>query len=334
MSLQLLDRDSCLSIQRNRAFAERIDYDTPDALHAALKDAQEDLPPVESAYKCSGKTTLLSMATLLLITPLLIAALTIFCGGICFGFMLLEANVHTGGVTTPSRFFGILSIVLDLVLVMTLIVVPAKTFKLLSRATKNRNAMLPSILTGLSILVISILLFMPIWHGATLAPTDLSFLYIPIRWVLILIGVLIIPLVAAITVYMAVAEQKYCEESGEFLEPNWNLAIDFDYAENALELLKKREYTALVQLPQPSNQHPKRKAQIVLWSQERATRAFMEMTVFFYGKTTEKDGIKKTEKEKEHEWLVFSSIISLAEARTFAIPEKSKCPANPMGSLA
>jgi len=92
-------------------------------------------------------------------------------------------------------------------------------------------------LTGAIDLLVAVVLFVPIWKGETLAPTHLTFLFIPVRWVLILVGGLIVPLVGAAA------------------------------AHGALALLRRGEYVLAGRLPPVGEKEARQKhwAEITLW---------------------------------------------------------------------
>src|SRR5256885_7662162 len=60
-----VNASSCLSAQNRRAFAGKNQFESEQAINAALADAKKALPQVLSAYQPSGRTTV--MAALLMI---------------------------------------------------------------------------------------------------------------------------------------------------------------------------------------------------------------------------------------------------------------------------
>lgn len=65
------EADPCLSSRRKRAFVGTAAYPTSEKLEAALGEAKQALPEVESAYKPSGRTTVAAVLAFLVVTPIL-----------------------------------------------------------------------------------------------------------------------------------------------------------------------------------------------------------------------------------------------------------------------
>jgi hypothetical protein len=306
-----------ISAKLGRSFAGRIDYPSELALNAAMEEAQRALPQVPSAYKATGKTTALATLVMVLSAPLVLIVLLGICGALCWGWVYLLSSFSSDSSYGQSRLAGLFSLGVDLALVVLMVVIPMASFGLLSKWFKNRNPLIPAILTGLVDLLVAIALFMPVWKGETLAPTHLTFLFIPIRWVLIVIGGLLVPFIGAVMVYGKVSEQKFCEETGCFLKRFGEIRIAFDLAENSLALLTRKEYLAAVRMPRLPEAESKQKhwAGISLWWREQAATAFLELNLRFHGKSQpEKKVTAQQAKDKTKEWLAFSVQLDRAQA--------------------
>jgi hypothetical protein len=199
-------------------------------------------------------------------------------------------------------------------------VIPLMSFGFLSKLTKNRNPLLPAILTGMVNVVLAVALFFPVWHGETLAPTHITFFFIPVRWVLMLIGGVLAPIIGVVVVYDAVSNQKFCESSGRYLKKFRQTGVSMDYAENALALLNRGEYVRSAHLPQATPEQLKAKhvAEITLWWHEQARIAFLELEIKFHGKLAAPVAGKRQDFKKEKTWLAYSTELDSGHAEVLA----------------
>lgn len=309
--------DGCVSQRLGRGFAGRTQYDTEKALDSAIAEAQRALPRTPSAYKPTGKTTFAATLLMLITAPLVLVLLLAICIGLCLGFDWLLAHWSSDDSYSQRRGAGLLSLFLDLVLVVLIIALPMLCFGALSRWFKNRKPIIPALLTGAIDFIVAIVLFVPIWNGETLAPTHLTFLFIPVRWVLIGLGGLIVPVLGAALVYGQVAGQKFCEETGRYLRRVRQIKLPFDFGENALALLRRGEYLAATRLPKadPDGLKQKHWAALSLWGHEEATTAFLELDMRFHGNSKPQKKITFEEaKDKTKQWLAFSVQLSRSQA--------------------
>ncbi len=177
---ELVSSDCCLSQRRHRFFFNPKKYNSLETYRHSLAEAKAALPKVKSAYVSSGKTNPVAVIVLLSATPILLGIVLYLCWYVCLWYIGQEEVVHpkTHGA---SHTLALLSLLLDELLIAIVNVIPSVGFSGLSHLTKNRNAWLPSILTGISSFVISLPLFLPIWNGETLAPTNIMLKFIPIN---------------------------------------------------------------------------------------------------------------------------------------------------------
>jgi len=316
-----------LSVQQQRPFVERFYYETPQALEEALAAAKQTFPEVESAYKGSGKTNPGAILALLMATPLILALLLIVTVSLCLLFNQLMSLASGAAAESyrASRAFGLFSIIFDAGLAFLLVFSTPTLLVWTSKLLKNRNALFPGILAGLINFIVGIVLFIPFWDGFSLAPINLTFLFIPIQWPLMFIGIIIIPLFVALATSGGISSQKFCEDTGVYLKKMGSLSIKFDVAENALALLDRGAFSEVVHLPKAAETDLKRDLQgeIALWWHEKATIAFLEMKVFFSGEYKGKNS--KESKDIRRDWLAFSKQLDRSEARRLnqLLPSKS-----------
>lgn len=317
---ELLQPQCQVSKRLGRAFLGAGQYESEKALGTALEEALKALPEVPSAYKPTGETTVAATLLMLLVSPVVLLALAAVCGGICLGWAYLEGLASPEPLSSTSRLLGIASLAVNLGLVVLMVVIPSFCFGALSKWFKNRNPVLPAVLAGLIELVVAVGLFFPIWKGETLAPTHLTFVFIPIRWVLIAIGGLLVPLVGALAVHAKVASQKFCEQSGCCLRRMRRVKLAFDWAENALALLQRREYIRAVRVPKAELAEVEQKhwAELSLWWAPQAATAFLELEMRFHGKTQPKVLGSGQVKDKTKEWLAFSVQLDQLQAGALA----------------
>jgi hypothetical protein len=316
LSAAELSSSSCRVSERlGRRFSAGMEHESREVLNAAVDEAEKVFPVAVDAYKPSGRTTVLAVILMVGAAPLLLALMTAICGGLCWGMIILGTKFEL----TPS-IMGKLDIFLDLILVILMTVIPLKCYEVVSKLSKNRNPVIPATLTGVVDFILAVILFVPIWHGETLAPTHVTFLFIPIRWLLILIGGVLAPFIGVLGVHHTVSSQKFCEESGLFLKKLRPAVVSLDYAENALALLNRGEFVRAARLPKASAEQLKAKhfAEISLWRRDQAKTAFLEMEIRFHGRLAASKTSKRNEFKKEKNWRAFSVELSRDQAEILA----------------
>jgi|ERR1041385_1430402 hypothetical protein len=317
---ELVQRCGSISAQARRAFAGRTDYESVEDLDAALKEADRGLPTVSSVYKPSGKTTVSATIFILLSAPIMLMVMLAVCGGLSWGWLKFELLFSAETQQNNSRIFGMFSLVVDLVLMTLIVVIPTGCYAPLSRWFKNRNPVLPAFLTAVIAFTASLFIFAPVWKGQSLAPVHVSFALIPLRWIFVFLGCVLVPLIGALVVATQIVNQKFCEETGHYLKRFSEIRIPFDFAENALALLRRGEYAALARLPRATDLETKQKHNgcIVLWWHEQAAAAFLELDLQFFGKYPIQVGVSKGERAKPKPWRSFSTRLNAAQALALA----------------
>ncbi len=302
----------CLSEERNRPFVGVSTYQSEEELNTAMHVAREALAEVESAYRPASETSLSAVLALLIVTPFVLALLIAVCGGLCLAWAYLESRLYDSSsilyMAKPEMVIGWVSIILDGVVICLIAVVPGLIYLAVSQVTRNRRAWLPATLSAIVALLAAASLFLPVIDGLTLAPTEIIFVFIPIRWPLIVGAPLLTPIGAAAFARSLIAGHKFCEVTGRRLSTVRTLSLAFDYAENALQLLQQGDYDGVARLPRCSSDHS---ARIALWWDERAENAFLEMSAFFQSEVLSSTGEEATRYE---DWLAFSEALDRTTA--------------------
>ncbi len=306
----LLKPDNSLSVRQHRLFAGRTETDITTTASQEIEAAKAVLPEVTSAYVPSGRTTFLAVTSMLLACPFLLVVLLLVCGGLCYGYELLGEKIAQAGGNKGPQLLGLLGIVLDFVIMFLLCWIPLVVFGGLSKLFKNRNPTIAAVLVGLTTLLAAIVLFAPLFDGHSVAPSDITFLFIPMKWVIIAVGGLLSPLIAAIVVSTKISGQKFCEVEKVYLKPT-TYHIPFDFAENAAELLRRNELVSLARLPRATAKKPKHAVRITLWSHELAHTSFLELEACYA--VLEPKGNQPAEAKTES-WLFFSQSLNSSAA--------------------
>lgn len=306
----LLKPDNSLSVLQQRLFAGRTETDIVETASQEIEAAKAVLPEVPSAYVPSGRTTFLAVTSMLLACPVLLIVLLVVCGGLCFGYELLGEKIAEAGGNKGPQLLGLLGIVLNFVIMFLLCWIPKVVFGGLSRLFKNRNPTIAAVLVGMTTLLAAVLLFAPLFGGHSVAPSDITFLFIPMKWVIILVGGLLSPLFAALAVANKISSQKFCEVDNVYLKPT-TYFVPFDFAENALELLKRNELGALARLPRATANKPKHAVRVTLWSHEVASTSILELEACYAAR--EPKGNQPAEAKTES-WLFFSQCVDSTTA--------------------
>jgi hypothetical protein len=299
-----------LSERLGRPFSAAIEYASKEALTAAFEAAKTAFPQAKPAYQPSGKTTPLAVLVLIAAAPVLLVVMTVLAFGLCWA--LASVPDVFGSHADPSYMerstMGKLDLLVDLVLVIGMSAGPLLSYGFLSKLTKNRNPFLPAILTAVVNFILAIILFAPVWHGETLAPTHLAFIFIPVRWILIFFGCVLSPLISVLVVFDTVSKQKFCEASGCFLKKYRQTGVSFDYAENALALLIRGDYERVAHLPKATPEQLKAKhvAEITLWWHDHARIAFLELEIKFHSQLARLHANQKEEFKKTKTWIAYS----------------------------
>lgn len=288
-------RIDCLQVKKK--------YLDENEAKAAIKEAKTVLPEVENAYKPSGKTNASSILGLLLATPLVLAISI----GVPVGLSYLYSRLSSvmGGYNswrTPYRL-GFIAIIVDIVIAVAMSLPPGEIYGRISRRLKNRNKAVPVMATWIITLGATITLFAPLFDGRSIAPINLTLLFIPLKWPLMFIAIGTIPCLAAFYTVFVLKQHKFCEETGMTLNMSFNKKITFDYAENALKLLDKDDFISVLYLPMTGRDHH---VELRLFFNEKANSAYVELEAFFKASFKTNRGKKFYESD---DWLIYSKKI-------------------------
>lgn len=323
--------ESPLSARLERPYFSRVSYDTLDEAKANLAAAKKNLPKIESAYEASGKMPFKAGCGLLAVTPFILLLMLGCSLAVVLGEAYAEETLISGFLNligVPLEYsdrvydsdagwlFAIASIIVDIIVAGIILVVPGWLYNAVSKRLKNRNTFWPAMLTLVVAFITAIVFFWPIWDGLSLAPVEIIFLFIPLKWIFIIVGGGIIPLLAPLFTAANIGEQKFCEISEVYLKMMESKRFSFDWAEDALALLTAQDYAQLKQIPGSDIGNPS--ANLTLWGHEKAETAYLELTASFLGKATvrNKEG-KMEEKSVSESWLIFSKKLDRAEAEQF-----------------
>ncbi len=303
---------------------ECVTYADGGRLQAALKVAKHALPEAETAYKPSGRIPLVGLVLFLPAAAVAAAIVCAVCVAVCLGIgfieVLLDGELPESGST--SRKIGalaaLISLVIDLCLICAVAGGPGYSIGWLCRQCRIRNLWLPGLVAGVAGLLISGVLFLPLFDGATIAPIYISFWFIGLRWPLLILGMIVGPFGAPAVAVEFVQKQKFCEEGLVYLKPLRTVRHRFDVAPDVVALLAKNDFAKASKLPRIDDMDKtarKHCAEVTFWSHERANTAFVEMTARFCAK---KDEGKKKPSEETEKWLAYSAKIDKHTAEQIA----------------
>ena len=300
-------------------------YETKDAAAASLAATKQKIATVEDVYKPSGKVPWAGKLGLLFVTPVALV-LTMVLGVLpTLGYRWLINAIAPMGLPTGRVGMQaglVMAIVVLVVLGVTaalLVVVPTFCLAGVGKLTKCRNAFWPTLLALLTVLPACVVLFWPglLLIGTTLAPTGLTFLFIPVKWPLILIGLIGVPLVTASATYGAVRGRKFCEKSNVFLKPMRTVFFPLKDLPQVEQALDASDFVTLRRLMIDANQGHTTRVQ--LWWHPKAETAYLQMDASFRGKyykIDNKEG-KQEAKYVQEEWLVRSQELTSSDAQRF-----------------
>lgn len=283
-------------------------YETQQNIDHYLSLLKKSYPEISSAYQPSGKSTTAARIAMVLAFPVIFA----ITGGICF-LLLYSAAWLTRSVATMDFMFeiqrwwkysrlGLVLFLVDMLIVLVLMAVPPWLYVRTGRLFRNRSLGLPTLLTTLTSLPLAFLIFWPLWSGFSLAPTEITFFAIPVKWVIIIGALIFSAFSIGFSLYL-VGQQKFCEETGVFLKPIRRSYFDYSALDSALASLSGKHFEELKNLPTLTKKERKKKTHLdlKLWGHEAAQTAYLELQLVF-NELPAKRGAERTKKN----WLVFS----------------------------
>ena len=162
---QLSDPNFSVSASNARPFAGNTGFTAEKDLDAAMAAAKLVLPEAQCAYKPSGKTTVSALVAMLLASPVVLILLLLLCGGLAYGWDWLLAQGSAKPSSGTPRGAGLISLILDFILVFLMVYVPAVMYGSISRFLKNRNPKSPVWLAVRTTFLVAMALFAPVWSG-------------------------------------------------------------------------------------------------------------------------------------------------------------------------
>ena len=305
--------------------AECVTYPNGASLRAALREAKEALPEVDTAYSPSGKVPLAGLLVFLPGAAVATAIVGAICVALCIGVGLLGGFMEGSSLSGARRagtLAALLLLIFDLLLMFAIAGGPGYAIGWLCRVGRIRSVWLPGVTAFVAGLLLFNVLFVAWFGEVTLAPIELSFLFVPLAWPLWILGLAAGIGGAPMAAVMYVQKQKFCEKGGVYLKPVMRAWIRLDAAAEALALLAEQRYQEAMELPRvagESKNDRKHAAQFALWSHELAGTAFAEMTVRFRGLVAaEKKGKPSEETES---WLAHSAELDKLTADKIATPK-------------
>ena len=301
--------------------ADCVEYADGSELRAAVSHAKEQIPEVDTAYSPSGKVPLAGLVVFLPGAALVTALVGAVCVAACFGVSWVDAAAQDTSLSDSRKFavlMGLVLIVFDLLLFIAIAGGPGLGIGWLCRPARIRSLWLPLVTAFASGLLIANVLFLPWFGDVSFAPINISFVVIPLKWPLRIIGMLAGVIGAPVVAAMCVSKQKYCEEGHVYLKPAGTVWLCFDIAPEALVMLAEQRFDDVLSMPRvlgADKASRKHSAELTVWSHERAATGFVEMTMRFRGMKAGKGKAKPTEETEK--WLAFSNEVDARVANKF-----------------
>ena len=313
------DPDHPLSESAGRGYA----VSTPDAdettAKATIAAAKGAMPEVASAYTPSGKTRPAAVVAMLGCMPVALGAVlalvwaTLWIHDSAFSLLAPE-NAQKLADSPIGHVVAFFSMGFAAIAALIIALVPALLNAKLSRVGHNRAPWMAGVATGLTALPASVMVFWP-FDGASWAPTDFEILCIPISWVFVFVGAVLVPILSALYAASEVAKQHYCETTGTYLAPTASASFEGRWAEDVLRLLQQQDHATLCRIPRGATPEACR-VEVVVSSAPGARTAFLEAT--FHCVRTYVETGKQEAKEQSENWLIYSRRLEPAEVEALA----------------
>jgi hypothetical protein len=288
----------------------------PDRLDKALEAAKRLLPEGKSAYEPSGTTSFMAVLAMLVASPIALLAVLVPSLAVVFGLDWLMGAISGGDSTShgESRLWGLLSVVLDFFLVIGACMLPGKIVAGAGALFKNRSGLIAGALGGLVAFLASVVLFWPLFEGHSLAPTDITFIFIPVKWVLIVVGATIVPFGGWAVARDAVNLKKFCEEGNVYLPASRRMDAPLGEGQLLTDSLALGMWPEVAKIPRVSKEEAKTTPtiQLQLFSHPSAKVGYAELTAKYVATS---EAPKKT---KTSDWLAYSRKLTQDECRALA----------------
>ena len=283
---------------------------------AMLIKLQEDIKPSQSRYMPSGETPPASIALLIPLSLLVAGVCYAVARPICLLFYELVGDSGGGGGTAFNRWNEGRWIALGIIVVngIVLTVIAYATifsFKLVAYLTKLRNPKIGKRFAFFSVFVVCAVLYLPLFGGHSLAPTDITILFIPVRWVLMILGCLVVPLIVSYAVEDELLEMKFCEKTGYFLKKVAHVTLTWEQGKCLIQVLQDKQYDLLPGLlnSQWNGKAEFRSVTFTLFGHPKAEVAYVDVVAKF------EICIGSATNATSSSWLVYHQKLSRDEAK-------------------
>jgi hypothetical protein len=283
-------------------------------VEGALNCLRQLFPETLSSYRPSGKASNTSVLLMFLSSPLIILSSVL----LCFGIAWLEYKTigqHSSDNLRITFAQGGIALFTNIWLALSVGGLPVAVISKIAKAKRNRNPKFQARLVGIIAFISSIIVFAPIWSGESIAPIDIYILgLIPIKWLLVILGCVVLPFYAAVTIFGWSEGQYYCEASGVFLEKHEEVFIPLEKIFVALEAINDLRINKFIEVSNLQKVRSLNCLNVILWYNPKAENGFLESEIHFYGSfIKEKNGSFDNE-SIERKWMVTSRELTQIEA--------------------
>ena len=283
-----------------------------DEYTSKVTELQEDVKPTEIRYIPSGATPLPSI--------LLMILLSLVVAGVCYAvarpicLLFHESAGSSGGGDsvrqfTEKRNIGLGMIFVNVVIFFVISLITVYSFKYLAYLTKLRNPKTGQYFAFFSAFVVCSALYLPLFDGRSLAPTDIAILFIPVSWVLMIAGCLAIPYSVSFDVFSHLSQMKFCEKNGKFLKKVVCTTLSWYQGKCLVQALRDSQYDVLPELFNSDLQKPETPSMtFTLFGHPQAETAYIDIDAKFEAV------IGNATNSRTTNWLVYHYQMSQDEA--------------------
>jgi len=278
--------------------------------NASVEIFKAEIPQSKICYTPSGITPVSSIILLLLLSLAVSAIGYSFGRFICHFYYDAVGNTGFTSGTMLEQFKHGRDIALGALLVNFVIFIVIGytvmfSYKFVAQITKLRNPKIGQIFAFFSVFIVCAALYLPLYGGYSLAPTDLTFFLIPVRWLLMIIGVLILPLILSFTVRGTLISMKFCEATNKTLKKVAIGVVSWSQGIELIQLLNNKQYDSLSNiLFNQNNKSDKPVLIFTLFGHPEATSAFIDVEAKF------EKLIGSSYNETTTTWIVYHEALS------------------------
>ncbi len=318
------------------------DFDkTVDELKLDLERTRIIYPEVEIAYAPSGKINVAAKLVLLAMLPCIILAFIMLSRFVVFLFSSLGTVVISRfGLTTQDdvdlfmSFWGYATLIVNVIILLVISLGVSFSYASIGKIMKSRNYLFPSVLSTIAAVIVAGVMYLPVFNGRSMAPADfiLTFfdcLDIPLKWPMIVGCIVLAPSIAWFVTKGIVCNQRFCEETGQFLKMTGELKYPFNACKDIKDILKEKRFNDLAKIPRAERCEISKGhyCSINLWNNKKAATAYIDMFIYFR-RSIDKFRIEKSGQVKKHAvsgmWLTLSMESTRLEADNIMRLQSSK----------